>query len=94
MPITIKDVEYVAGLAKLEFSEAEKRKFAKELDKIIKYIDQLKEVDTENIPPTSHIIPMENVLREDKVEPSLSQDEALANAPDKKDGYFKVPKVI
>ena len=94
MPITIKDVEYVAGLAKLEFSEAEKRKFAKELDKIIKYIDQLKEVDTENIPPTSHIIPMENVLREDKVEPSLSQEEALANAPDKKDGYFKVPKVI
>jgi aspartyl-tRNA(Asn)/glutamyl-tRNA(Gln) amidotransferase subunit C len=94
MPITIKDVEYVAGLAKLEFSEAEKRKFAKELDKIIKYIDQLKEVDTLNIPPTSHIIPMENVLREDKVEPSLSQDEALANAPDKKDGYFKVPKVI
>jgi len=94
MPITIKDVEYVAGLAKLELSEAEKRKFAKELDKIIKYIEQLKEVDTLNIPPTSHIIPMENVLREDKVEISLSQDEALANAPDKKDEYFKVPKVI
>jgi len=94
MPITIKDVEYVAGLAKLELSEAEKRKFAKELDKIIKYIDQLKEVDTENIPPTSHIIPMENVLRENKVEISLSQDEALTNAPDKKDEYFKVPKVI
>lgn len=94
MPITIKDVEYVAGLAKLELSEAEKRKFAKELDNIIKYIEQLKEVDTLNIPPTSHIIPMENVLREDKVEPSLSQDEALANDPDKKDEYFKVPKVI
>ena len=94
MPITIKDVEYIAGLAKLELSEAEKRKFAKELDKIIKYIDQLKEVDTENIPPTSHIIPMENVLRENKVEISLSQDEALTNAPDKKDEYFKVPKVI
>jgi aspartyl-tRNA(Asn)/glutamyl-tRNA(Gln) amidotransferase subunit C len=91
MPITIKDVEYVAGLAKLEFSEAEKRKFAKELDNIIKYIEQLKEVDTENIPLTSHIIPMENVLRENKVEPSLSQDEALTNAPDKKDEYFKVP---
>ena len=94
MPLRIVDAEYVATLAKLELSETEKKKCAKELDKTIKYIDQLKEVDTENIPPTSHIIPMENVLREDKVEPSLSQDEALANAPDKKDGYFKVPKVI
>ena len=78
----------------MELSETEKKKFAKELDKIIKYIDQLREVDTRNVAPTSHVIPMENVLREDKVEPSLSQEEALANAPDKKDGYFKVPKVI
>jgi len=78
----------------LELSETEKKKFAKELDKIIKYIDQLREVDARNVAPTSHVIPMENVLREDKVEPSLSQEEALANAPDKKDGYFKVPKVI
>lgn len=78
----------------MELSETEKKKFAKELDKIIKYIDQLREVDARNVAPTSHVIPMENVLREDKVEPSLSQEEALANAPDKKDGYFKVPKVI
>ncbi len=94
MAISKKDVEYLAGLAKLKLSEKEKSKFKKELDKIIKYIDQLKEVDTENIPPTSHVIAMENVLREDRVLPSLSQDEALANAPEKEDGYFKVPKVI
>jgi len=94
MAINIKDVEYVAGLAKLELSEKEKGKFQKELDNIIKYIDQLKEVNTEGIPPTSHVIPMENVLREDEVLKSLSQDEALANAPEKEDGYFKVPKVI
>lgn len=94
MAISIKDVEYVAGLAKLELSEKEKKKFQKELDNIIKYIDQLKEVNTEGIPPTSHVIPMENVLREDEVLKSLSQDEALANAPEKEDGYFKVPKVI
>ena len=94
MGINIKDVEYVAGLAKLELSEKEKGKFQKELDNIIKYIDQLKEVNTEGIPPTSHVIPMENVLREDEVLKSLSQDEALANAPEKEDGYFKVPKVI
>ncbi len=94
MAISIKDVEYVAGLAKLELSEKEKKKFQKELDNIIKYIDQLKEVNTEGIPPTSRVIPMENVLREDEVLKSLSQDEALANAPEKEDGYFKVPKVI
>lgn len=94
MAINIKDVEYVAGLAKLELSEKEKAKFQKELDDIIKYIDQLKEVNTEGIPPTSHVISVENVLREDEVLKSLSQVEALANAPEKEDGYFKVPKVI
>ena len=94
MSISIEDVEYLADLAKLKLSEREKRKFQKELEKIIRYIDQLKEVDTEKIPPTSHVIPMENVLREDKILTSLSQDEALANAPEKEDGYFKVLKVI
>lgn len=94
MAITMKDVEYVAKLAKLKLSREEKRKFQKELDKVIRYIDQLNQVDTENVPPTSHVVPMQNVLREDKVKPSLTQDEALANAPDKKDGHFRVPKVI
>lgn len=94
MSITLKDVEYVAKLAKLKLSENEKKRFQKELDRIIRYIDQLKQVDTENVPPTSHVLPMENVLREDEVKPSLTQEEALANAPDKKDGYFRVPKVI
>jgi aspartyl-tRNA(Asn)/glutamyl-tRNA(Gln) amidotransferase subunit C len=93
MPISIKDVEYVAALAKLELSETGKKKFAKELNKIIKYIDQLKEVDTQNVSPTSHVIPGK-FLREDKAEPSLSQKEALANAPDKRGGYVKVSKVI
>lgn len=94
MPITIKDVEYVAKLAKLKLSPEEKKKFQKELDKVIRYIDQLNQVDTGNAPPTSHVVPMQNVLRDDKVRPSLTQKKALANAPDKKDGYFKVPKVI
>lgn len=94
MVIRIKDVEYVAKLAKLKLSQEEKKKFQKELDKVIRYIDQLNQVDTENVPPTSHVVPMQNVLREDKVKPSLTQDEALSNAPDKKDGHFRVPKVI
>ncbi|MGB2698338.1 MAG: Asp-tRNA(Asn)/Glu-tRNA(Gln) amidotransferase subunit GatC [Candidatus Zixiibacteriota bacterium] len=94
MPITLKDVEYVAKLARLKLSEKEKKKFQKELDKIIRYIDQLNQVDTENVPPTSHVIPMQNVLREDEIKPSLTQKEALANAPDKKDGYFRVPRAF
>ncbi|MCK4403693.1 MAG: Asp-tRNA(Asn)/Glu-tRNA(Gln) amidotransferase subunit GatC [candidate division Zixibacteria bacterium] len=94
MPITLKDVEYVANLAKLELSQKEKVKFQKELDNIIKYIDQLNELNTENVLITSRVVPLENVFREDRVLPSLPQDNALANAPQKKDGFFKVPKVI
>ena len=94
MSITLKDVEYVANLAELELSQGEKIKFQKELDNIIKYIDQLKELNTENVPITSHVVPLQNVFREDRVLPSLPPDEALANAPKKKDGFLKVPKVI
>jgi len=94
MAITLKDVEYVADLAKLELTQEEKIKLQKELDNIIKYIDQLNELNTDNVPITSHVVPLKNVLREDKVLPSLAQDKALANAPQKKDGFFRVPKVI
>jgi aspartyl-tRNA(Asn)/glutamyl-tRNA(Gln) amidotransferase subunit C len=94
MPITIKDVEYVANLAKLELSDEEKRRFQKELDNIIKYIDQLNELDTTNVPITSHVTFLQNIFREDEVLPSLSPDQALANAPEKKDGFFRVPRVI
>ena len=94
MGITLRDVEYVANLAKLKLSQNEKIKLQKELDVIIKYIDQLNEMDTEKVPITSHVVPLENVLREDKVLPSLPRDKTLANAPKKKDGFFRVPKVI
>jgi aspartyl-tRNA(Asn)/glutamyl-tRNA(Gln) amidotransferase subunit C len=94
MPITTKDVKYVASLAKLELSEEEKKRFQEELDNIIKYIDQLNELDTKNVPITSHVVLLRNVFRKDKVLPSLSPDQALANAPEKKDGFFRVPRVI
>ncbi|UCB53303.1 MAG: Asp-tRNA(Asn)/Glu-tRNA(Gln) amidotransferase subunit GatC [Candidatus Zixiibacteriota bacterium] len=94
MPVTLKDVEYLAKLAKLDLSPEERVAFQRELDKIIGYIDQLNELDTENVPITSHVIPLQNVLREDEVLPSLSADQALANAPRKKKGFFRVPKVI
>ena len=94
MAITLRDVEYVANLAKLQLAEEEKVAFQRELDKIVEHMDQLNEVDTENVPVTSHVIPAQNVLRKDRVSPSLSADQALANAPKSEDGFFRVPKVI
>ena len=94
MAITLKDVEYVAKLARLELTEEERVAFQRELDKVVEYIDQLNEVDTEDVPVTSHMIPLQNVLREDEVLPSLSADQALANAPKSEGGFFRVPRVI
>lgn len=94
MPISIDDVEKVATLAKLQFTSEEKQKLAKQLDQIVAYVEKLNELNTENVKPTSHVINLKNVLREDKVEAWLSQEEALQNAPAKKNGYFSVPKVI
>lgn len=92
--ITKKDVEYVAKLARLKLSEKEKEKFAKQLDQILKYVDKLNELDTEKVKPTSHVLPLKNVFREDKVGKSLKVEKVLENAPEKAKGFFKVPKVI
>jgi aspartyl-tRNA(Asn)/glutamyl-tRNA(Gln) amidotransferase subunit C len=94
LSITVKKVNYLANLAKLELSGEEKKRFQRELDKIIDYIDQLKELDSTYVPPASHVIAPGSVIREDKVFPSLTQDQALANAFQKRDGFFRVPKVI
>ncbi|MFQ5770156.1 MAG: Asp-tRNA(Asn)/Glu-tRNA(Gln) amidotransferase subunit GatC [bacterium] len=94
MPITIQDVDKVATLAKLHFSSEEKQQLARQLDQIVMYIEKLNELDTENVEPTSHVIDLKNVFREDKSEDWLTQEEALQNAPVKKKGYFSVPKVI
>lgn len=94
MPVTIEDVEKVAALAKLQFSDDEKATIARQLDEIVEYVEKLQQLDTDDVPPTSHVIELVNVLRDDKAEPCLSQEEALHNAPAKKNGYFSVPKVI
>ncbi len=94
MPITIEEVKHVATLAKLSFSDEELAKIAKELDAIVGYVEQLKELNVDDVPPTSHVLDLFNVFREDKVEPWLSTEEALQNAPAQKMGYFSVPKVI
>ncbi len=92
--ITKKEVEYVARLARLKLTEEEKEKYTKQLGDILKYIDKLNELDTEKVEPTSHVLGLSNVFREDKVEPSLPQEEILANAPEVEASHFKVKKVI
>ena len=92
--ITRKEVEHVARLARLELTEEEKERMTAQLDSILGYIDTLSELDTSQVEPTTTVIPMVSVMREDVVRQSLSQDEALANAPDREDVYFRVPRII
>lgn len=94
MEISKKDVEHVARLARLRLTGEEKEKFGKQLNQILGYVEKLNELDTEKVEPTSHVVPLKNVLREDEVKPSLPVEEVLSNAPDKKGKYFKVPKII
>jgi aspartyl-tRNA(Asn)/glutamyl-tRNA(Gln) amidotransferase subunit C len=94
MPLTKEQVEQVAALARLKLSPQETEKFTKELTVILEYVDQLKSVDTEGVEPKDQFIKAENVFREDTVRPSLPREKALANAPDKDEEFFRVPKVI
>lgn len=92
--ISLKDVEHVARLARLELSAAEKERMRKELDGILSYIDKLRALDTTGVEPTSHAVPLTNVMRDDTEVASLPQDEMLANAPDRHGELFRVPKII
>lgn len=94
MKLSTSDVEYVARLARLEISEAEKDKFTAQLNDILRYIDQLNELDTAGVAPMSHAIAVTNAFREDKVLESLGTQKALANAPDARGEFLRVPKVI
>jgi len=92
--ITKKEVEYVAKLAKLELNEEEKEEYTIQLNSILDYFKKLNELNTENVLPTAYIIAMPNLLNEDKIEPSLPQEEVLSNSKYVKKGYFKVPKIM
>lgn len=91
--ITIKDVEHVAKLARLELTEEEKEKFTKQLGDILKYVDEMNEVDTTNIEPLSHPIDFVNVMREDKMVCEHTKAALMQNAPEEENGFFKVPKI-
>lgn len=94
MSVTKKDVEYIANLARLKFSDEELENFTSELNEILNYIEKLNELNTENIEPLSHPIENINVFREDQLKPSIDREEALKNAPSSTEEFFKVPKVI
>ena len=94
MAVTIKDVEHIAKLARLEFTEAEKEKFTYQLNQILAHIEKLNELDTTNVEPLSQVIELKNVFRKDEVKPSYPREEMLKNAPAKTEKFFKVPKVI
>ncbi|MCD8377733.1 MAG: Asp-tRNA(Asn)/Glu-tRNA(Gln) amidotransferase subunit GatC [Candidatus Gastranaerophilales bacterium] len=91
--ITVKDVEHVAKLARLELTEAEKEKFTNQLGDVLKYVEQMNEVDTSEVEPMAHAIDFVNVMREDKVNYEQTKEELMKNAPDAEDGFFKVPKI-
>ncbi|CAH0122571.1 MULTISPECIES: Asp-tRNA(Asn)/Glu-tRNA(Gln) amidotransferase subunit GatC [unclassified Paenibacillus] len=94
MSIAVQDVEHVAKLARLDLSEEEKTKFTEQLNAILKYAEKLNELDTDDVAPTSHVLPIANVMREDEVRPSLPIEKVLLNAPDEEDGQIKVPAVL
>jgi aspartyl-tRNA(Asn)/glutamyl-tRNA(Gln) amidotransferase subunit C len=89
-----KDVEYVAWLARLELSEEEKERFTHQLGQVLEHAEKIKSLDTSEVEPTSHVVPLLNVLRDDRVSQSLSQEEALSNAPREEEGYFMVPRIL
>jgi aspartyl-tRNA(Asn)/glutamyl-tRNA(Gln) amidotransferase subunit C len=94
MKITKETIEHVANLARLNLTELEKEKLTTEMESIISYVDKLNELDTTGIEPSSHVLPIQNVFREDIIIDSYDREKILANAPQKEDGCFKVPKVV
>lgn len=94
MKVTREDVENVALLSRLSIDEKDMDKNIQELSDFLEYVDRLQQVDTENVTPTAHVLPIQNVFREDVVKPSLDRDLALSNAPEQEDGYFRVPKIV
>lgn len=92
--INYETIEYVGILAKLELSESEKEAAMEDMSRMLDYIDKLNELDTVGVEPMSHVFPVSNVFREDVVTNGDERDQTLANAPDSKDGAFKVPKTV
>jgi aspartyl-tRNA(Asn)/glutamyl-tRNA(Gln) amidotransferase subunit C len=94
MSVTRKDVEYIASLARLRFKDEELDNFTHQLNDILKYVEKLNELNTENVEPLSHPVEGCNVFRDDELKPSIPTEEGLKNAPSSTEEFFRVPKVI
>ena len=94
MSLSIADVEHIAELAKLALTPYEVEHYRQQLSDILEHFETLKQVDTSTVPPTASVLPLRTVMREDAVRPSLPTEDALANAPDSEDGFFRVRAVF
>ncbi|MHB1418519.1 MAG: Asp-tRNA(Asn)/Glu-tRNA(Gln) amidotransferase subunit GatC [Bacillota bacterium] len=94
MNISLKEVEHVALLARLEITESEKEAYTRQLNDILRYMEKINSLDTTDVEPTAHVLPIVNVFREDIDCPGLKREQAMQNAPDEQDGQFKVPKIV
>ncbi len=88
------NIDPIAELARLNLKPAEREKLAKDLQSILAYVDQLKELNTDSVPPTSHVLPIENVFRKDKAKKTSIREAMLDHAPKRESNFFKVPKII
>lgn len=93
MTLTRDQVRHVARLARLGLEDGEEEYYAEQLSGILAHIDRLQELDTADIPPTAQVVEVDSTLREDEVRPCLTQEQALANAPASRDGFFVVPAI-
>ncbi|MGN7415951.1 Asp-tRNA(Asn)/Glu-tRNA(Gln) amidotransferase subunit GatC [Paenibacillus sp. SAF-068] len=94
MSISNNDVQHVAKLARLNLTAEEEKTLTGQLNAILKYAEKLNELDTEDIEPTTHVLHVSNVMREDETKESLSIEQVMRNAPEEEDGQFKVPAVM
>lgn len=94
MSITRKDVQHVARLARLALTDDEVATFEQQLSKILDHAERVTQLDTEGIPPTTSAIPLANVFRPDEMDASLSNEQALSNAPEAESGHFRVPRIL
>lgn len=94
MDLTVEEVRKIAILARLQLTAEEEETYARQLSAILEYAQQLQEIDTAGIPPTATVLPLIAPLREDKIRPSLPQNEILANASSSEDGMFRVAPVL
>lgn len=94
MKLSIKEVEHIAWLARLDLTEEEKQLYAEQLSEILDYAARLDDIDTTHILPTASVLIESQPLREDEPRPGLSRDDLLKNAPETRDGQFKVPPVL